>query len=161
MQHELNISGIKIPLTTDNVAEIEKQIAAFNEEKRLPETMEEVRQLLKHRTCELSSNKVRFGLDFPSDKRPRQIIAITKIMQVADALNGEDCVFADKTYNKNIFYFDYKEQSVNVMSIDQWNFTSPCFKTVELAHHARKVLGDGDIDKGDKVIKEACGVFED
>jgi hypothetical protein len=37
----------------------------------------------------------------------------------------------------------------------------PCFNSKQLAEHARKVLGDGDIAKGDKVIKEACGVFED
>lgn len=102
---------------------------------------------------------VQFGLTkigtdcfITSEKQLEQLLALNKLINVANYLNGDwEPNWNDEFEDKIYFYYSYGK--LNICAKRYSNFGCVCFKTIDLAHQAVEILGKEE-------VKKALGIFE-
>ena len=86
-----------------------------------------------------------------SEKQLEQLLALNKLINVANYLNGDwEPNWNDELEDKFCFYYSGK---LNICSKKYSNFGCAYFKTIDLAHQAIEILEEQE-------IKKAMGIFE-
>lgn len=104
---------------------------------------------------------VQFGLTkigtdcfITSEKQLEQLLAINKLMNVANYLNGDwEPDFTDRNQNKWYIYYDFEDLRFNTGICMYYKYSVIYFKSEKLALQAIEILGGEE-------VKKALGIFE-